>query len=370
MTFASASFDSADNGFMNMMFGPTFSRPLVQSLHASASIGFLIVATLLSLMLPKEKEQNSQNLCEYLRNPENISKPMLMANVSSDESNLNNRTEAKFEWPVLLMPCYIIGTWMFLASSGFVILGIRNLPLPNYFQKNLVAVSSSQINMKEESKQISKSIDVKEEEKEKIQKCTKHYSYKKYEFILVFCGMLSIFLIAGMDLTFQSQIYIYGLCGPLNLSPELAGWLNTLYYANYMIGRLVSIPLSTIISPTKIIFISLSGCMINAIVIVLFGNYNVIILFTTTSLMAFHVCFMFPSVVTWITSNVSNVSSKQISFVMLGSPIASSVFPSLTAKLFNEYGPVYVFYTTNVCAVLQFLNFFLMNWIAKRRFMK
>ena len=363
MTFASASFDSADNGFMNMMFGPTFSRPLVQSLHASASIGFLLVATLLSLILPKEKEPNSQNLCEYLRNPESISKPMLMANVSSDESNLNNSTETKFEWPVLLMPCYIIGTWMFLASSGFVILGIRNLPLPNYFQKNLEALSSSLINMKEDSKQISKSIEIQEFQ-------TKHFCYKKYEFILVFCGMLSILLIAGMDLTFQSQIYIYGLCGPLNLSPELAAWLNTLYYANYMIGRLVSIPLSTILSPTKIIFISLSGCMINAIAIVLFGNYNVIILFTTTSLMAFHVCFMFPSVVTWITSNVSNVSSKQISFVMLGSPIASSVFPSLTAKLFNEYGPVYVFYTTNVCAVLQFLNFFFMNWIAKRRFMK
>ena len=363
MTIASASFDSADNGFMNMMFGPRFSRPLVQSLHASASIGFLTVATLLSLMLPKDNKQNSQNLCEYLRNPENSSSaPMLFANISSsDESTLNSSTETTFEWPVLFMPCYIIGTWMFFASLGFVILGLRNLALPNYFQKNVVAESSSsQIDMKEESnKQITKSI----EENEKNQSCS-----KKSEYILVFGGMLSMFLINGMDFTFQSQIYIYGLCGPLKLSPELAGWLNTLYYANYMIGRLVSIPLSTIISPTKIIFISLSGCMINAIVIVLFGNYNVIILFTTTSLMAFHICFMFPSVVTWIASNVSNASSKQISFVMFGSPIASSVFPSLTAKLFNEYGPVYVFYTTNVCAVLQFLNFFLMNWISKRSF--
>ena len=166
-------------------------------------------------------------------------------------------------------------------------------------------------------------------------------------------------------MTFQSQIYIYGLCGPLNLSPAFAGWLNTLYYANYMIGRLVSIPLSTVVSPTTIIFVSLIGCLINALVIVFFGNYNVIILFATTSLMAFHVCFMYPSVVTWITTNVSNVSSKQISFIMLGGPIAASVFPSLTAKLFNDYGPVYVFYTTICCIVFQFLNFSFMNFIAK-----
>ena len=81
--------------------------------------------------------------------------------------------------------------------------------------------------------------------------------------------------------------------------------------------------------------------------------------------MAFHVCFMFPSVITWITTNIGNVSSKQISFVMLGNPIASSVYPSLTAKLFNDFGPIYVFYTTISCAILQLFNFSIMNIISK-----
>ena len=69
MTFASGSFDAADNGFMNMLVGPIFSRPLVQSLHACASIGFLTIATLLSLLLPKA-EENSDKLCYYLKHPE------------------------------------------------------------------------------------------------------------------------------------------------------------------------------------------------------------------------------------------------------------------------------------------------------------
>ena len=122
---------------------------------------------------------------------------------------------------------------------------------------------------------------------------------------------------------------------------------------------------TNIVTPTVIIFVSLVGCLINAIVIVFFSSYNSIILFTATSFMAFHVCFMFPSVITWITTNIGNVSSKQISFVMLGNPIASSVYPSLTAKLFNDFGPIYVFYTTISCAILQLFNFSIMNIISK-----
>ena len=340
MTFASATFNSADNGFMNMMVGPIFSRPLVQSLHASVSIGFLVVATLLSLLLPKEKE-NSEKLCQYLKDPEGAK-----SNVSESDG-VTTELEPSSEWPVLVVPCYIIGTWIFVTGLGFVILGLRNLTLPKYHQQR---------------QNVSNELEVEEETNNdtnlKVQK-------KWISTIIVISGMISIIITEGIDMTFQSQIYIYGLCGPLNFSPAFAGWLNTLYYANYMIGRLVSIPLSTVVSPTTIIFVSLIGCLINALVIVFFGNYNVIILFASTSLMAFHVCFMYPSIVTWITTNVSNVSSKQISFIMLGGPIAASVFPSLTAKLFNDYGPVYVLYTTISCIVFQFLNFFFMNFIAK-----
>ena len=221
---------------------------------------------------------------------------------------------------------------------------MRNLPLPKYQPE----LSST-------------------EDQDKTQIESKPKQKKWHCITLVICGILSIVLTNGIDITFQSQIYIYGLCGPLDLSPEYAGWLNTLYYANYMIGRLISIPLSTIVSPTVMIFISIIGCLINAIVIVTFADFNSVILFTATSFMAFHVCFLFPSTVTWITSNIENVTSKQISIVLLGSPIASSIYPSLTAKLFNDFGPIYVFYTTIICAVLQLLNFSFMNFIASKK---
>ena len=115
MTFASGSFDAADNGFMNMLVGPIFSRPLVQSLHACASIGFLTIATLLSLLLPKA-EENSDKLCYYLKNPEEF-------NDENSNNTMVKQDEAS-ELSVLFAPCYIIGTWIFITGAGFVFIGM------------------------------------------------------------------------------------------------------------------------------------------------------------------------------------------------------------------------------------------------------
>ena len=100
--------------------------------------------------------------------------------------------------------------------------------------------------------------------------------------ILILFGILFMFLSYGIDMYFQSQIYVFGLCGPLELSPEYAGWLNTIYFANYLLGRMISIPVSTILSPNSIIFISLVGSAASAIMLSIYGSWQWIILFIGT----------------------------------------------------------------------------------------
>ena len=41
MTFSTGSYDVADNGFVHQLLGTQYSRPIIQSLHACASLGFL-----------------------------------------------------------------------------------------------------------------------------------------------------------------------------------------------------------------------------------------------------------------------------------------------------------------------------------------
>ena len=63
------------------------------------------------------------------------------------------------------------------------------------------------------------------------------------------------------------------------MTATTAGWLNTVYYATYCIGRLISIPLSTKVSPSKIIIGSSLGCLLATVILVFFGINNYLAFF-------------------------------------------------------------------------------------------
>ena len=86
-----------------------------------------------------------------------------------------------------------------------------------------------------------------------------------------------------------------------------------------------------------------------------------------TGLMGFCACFQFGSGITWLSSNIPHMSSKQVSFIFLGSNMANCVFPALASKLFNDFGPNWVFYLTLLSLFLTILCFLAMCALAKYR---
>ncbi len=54
-----------------MMLGPQVSRPFVQSLHAFAAAGFVLVAFIMPYFLPTSTE-DSDKICANLKNPNAI----------------------------------------------------------------------------------------------------------------------------------------------------------------------------------------------------------------------------------------------------------------------------------------------------------
>ncbi len=172
---------------------------------------------------------------------------------------------------------------------------------------------------------------------------------------LILCSVcFFIFLICGLETVFQSKIYTYGLCGPLGLTPASAGWLYTIYYATYTLGRLCSIPLSTLVSPATIIFGAIFCCVIGSSVLIIFGNYNSLALFVATGIMGFGICFFFGSAITWLTSSTPHLKSRPMSFIFMGSNLASFVASPLASYMF-ALDPIYVFY---LCLVYVFLTLF------------
>ena len=142
-----------------------------------------------------------------------------------------------------------------------------------------------------------------------------------------------------------------------------------------------------------IISISILGCLLSTTILVSFGTYNTYALFIgkkqefffkkivwkihskieiffcsftlATGLMGLCICFLFPSGINWLSSNIPNLSSRQISIIFLGSNLANCIFPPLASKLFNEFGPIYVFYMTLIVLIITLICYLLMLAITR-----
>ncbi len=82
-------------------------------------------------------------------------------------------------------------------------------------------------------------------------------------------------------------------------------------------------------------------------------------------MMGFSVCFLFPSGITWLTSNTTHMTSRQVSVVFMGNTIGNSVFPPLASKLFNDLGPIYVFYMNMILMAALIICFGIMQKTAQ-----
>ena len=149
------------------------------------------------------------------------------------------------------------------------------------------------------------------------------------------------------------------------MTPTGAGWLNTIYFATYLAGRLVSIPLSTMVSPSTIIVGSSLGTLVATVILIFFGIYESIALFISTGLMGFSACFFFGSSITWLTSNIpTDMKSRPMSFMFMGANLATCVAPILASKMF-DLNPIYVFYLCLVYVISTIICFLFMTLLAR-----
>ena len=152
----------------------------------------------------------------------------------------------------------MVGLWVLFTAFGLVILGIKGLKLPSYSGPSGIEVPISN----------------------KDQDYNEPPKFSKWRInALLWLMCLFISVVTTLDMTFQSKIFTFGLCGPLKMSLSRAGWLNTVFFVNYLVGRLVSIPLSTMVSPAKIILGSSLICFGASVLLVIFGNSSTIAMF-------------------------------------------------------------------------------------------
>jgi MFS family permease len=139
----------------------------------------------------------------------------------------------------------------------------------------------------------------------------------------------------GLEGFFQSNIYTYALCGPLDMSPGQANLLNGLYFAAFVTGRLGGIFISRMVSPTKIIIASISGCLVAALLLSFLAPYHKVALFVGVILMGFAISFQFASGISW-TANLFNVTGRASFIFFLGGFSGFLSFPPMAGAIITH----------------------------------
>merc|ERR1719431_413306 len=160
--------------------------------------------------------------------------------------------------------------------------------------------------------------------------------------------------------------YTYALCGPLRLMPSEANIINILYLAAFLVGRSSGVFISRLISPTKIIIGSISGCIASCTLLSILASHHKIALYIGVILMGFSIAFQFASGISW-TAQLFNVTGRASFIFFLGGFSGFLSFPPMAGSIItSEGGQENFFYLALGTSIAQAGLFSVMSCLAHR----
>lgn len=225
---------------------------------------------------------------------------------------------------------------MLITGLGLMFLGFKNFKLPDFNPEKPVA--------KPTAVQIQNS----PEDEKDLEMMT---SNKKREHVICCIVGLLIYFEVSLEMVFHSFSYTYGLCGPVKMTPIDAGWLNSIFFITFTVGRICSIPLSTFLNPGTILVLAHIGTFTSIAILILFES--LLGYYVAFGIAGFFVCFCFGSTITFLTNSTPSMKSRPMSFIFMGASLAGCISPPLASYAFDQE-PIYVFY---LCMIYQSVSF-------------
>ena len=281
----------------------------------------------------------SEEICAQLANPnQNITEDTIGTLIEGkfDLQNVNFiSTFILDSWPILTRPFWIVGFWMLTTGLGLMFLGFKNFKLPDFNPDKPIPTTVQIQNSPEDEKDLSSKLNVN----------------KKREHVICWLVGLLIYFEVSLEMVFHSFSYTYGLCGPVKMTPIDAGWLNSIFFITFTVGRICSIPLSTFLNPGTILVLAHIGTFTSIAILVLFES--LLGYYIAFGIAGFFACFCFGSTITFLTNNTPSMKSRPMSFIFMGASLAGCISPPLASYAFDQE-PIYVFY---LCMIYQSVSF-------------
>ncbi|XP_054721316.1 sodium-dependent glucose transporter 1-like [Uloborus diversus] len=169
-------------------------------------------------------------------------------------------------------------------------------------------------------------------EKRNVQYSNPHFCITVLIISLTFL-LLGVY--AGIEIGFGQMIATYAVKSDLHLSKSDASYLTSLYWASFTVFRGVGILLAAKFSSLSLILFDFCLMLISGIVLLIFGNSSVAMLWFGTGLLGCALSSFYPSAVYW-TEKYVNVSNKVASSFVVAASFGEMIVPFAISQFLDD----------------------------------
>ncbi|KAG1649736.1 Major facilitator superfamily domain-containing protein 4A [Nymphon striatum] len=143
----------------------------------------------------------------------------------------------------------------------------------------------------------------------------------------------------GLQALYADYIYSYAVEGASAIDNRDAAYLSACFWGFFALGRLISVPIATILTPACMLFINITGCTF-ALIFMQVGGNNETVIYAGTCMFGLFLSSVFPTAVSWIEQYI-NANTIITSILVLGAATGEMCFPVIVGQTFETGGPTF-----------------------------
>ncbi|XP_072026853.1 major facilitator superfamily domain-containing protein 4A-like isoform X2 [Amphiura filiformis] len=167
---------------------------------------------------------------------------------------------------------------------------------------------------------------------------------------------LILFMYDGLQSAYGGFIFAYAVKNnAIVLSSTDGAYITSVYWGSFALGRLISIPISTRISPAAMLLCNLLGCFVAlTLEVCLRDNYTLI--FICSAIFGLSLSSIYPTAIAHAEQYI-HMTGFVTSCVVIGAATGEMVFPVMVGRLFFPVKPWYFLIFLNVISIVGILLF-------------